>query len=67
MASSPGARVRTRSCSVVATGGAIGCGRSRLPVPAALLRRMTLADSAPVSSNAPEAKAPPTAFGKGFV
>ena len=28
---------------------------------------MTLADSAPVSSNTPEAKAPPTAFGKGFV
>ena len=28
---------------------------------------MPSADSAPVSSNAPEAKAPPTAFGKGFV
>ena len=28
---------------------------------------MPSADSAPVSPNAPEAKAPPTAFGKGFV
>lgn len=28
---------------------------------------MTLADPAPVSPSAPEAKAPPTAFGKGFV
>ncbi|HVL43182.1 MAG TPA: Rieske 2Fe-2S domain-containing protein, partial [Brevundimonas sp.] len=28
---------------------------------------MSPADSAPLSANSPEAKAPPTAFGKGFV
>lgn len=37
------------------------------PLQPAKLSRMTLADPAPASPKSPEAKAPPTAFGKGFV